>query len=201
MDAPHGDGDRPPVLNIVGERVALGPLRRELLADYTRWRNDFTMLRTLSLDPVPTPFEELAAWYERAVAETSKVRFTVYERAPWRPIGLANLNDLDRHNGTAEYGIVIGEADARGRGTEATILMLDYAFTALGLHSVLLRTYAYNYGGLRAYAKAGFREFGRRHECRVFAGQRWDEVHMECLASEFTSPILGGIFAPDPESA
>lgn len=31
----------PPIVNITGERVALGPLRRDLLPDYQRWLNDF----------------------------------------------------------------------------------------------------------------------------------------------------------------
>ena len=30
-----------PILNVVGERVALGPLREELLPLYGRWTNDF----------------------------------------------------------------------------------------------------------------------------------------------------------------
>ena len=36
-----------PLTNIDGERVALGPLRRDLLPLYQRWINDFTALRTL----------------------------------------------------------------------------------------------------------------------------------------------------------
>ena len=72
-------------------------------------------------------------------------------------------------------------------------------FTALGLHNVMLRVYAYNLAGRRAYEKAGFREFGRRRGSRVFAGGRWDEVFMECLAGGFESPVLARVLAPDPE--
>ena len=109
------------------------------------------------------------------------------------------LNGVDFRHGTAEFGLLIGEPDARNRGygTEATRLVADYAFNALGLHSVMLRVYAYNLAGLRAYAKAGFREFGRRRGSRVLAGQRWDEVYMECLATEFASPGLDRVFAAD----
>ena len=69
--------------------------------------------------------------------------------------------------------------------------MLDYAFTALGLHSVLLTVYAFNRAGIRAYEKAGFRECGRQREAHRRGGQRWDVVSMDCLAREFTSPVLG----------
>ena len=43
-------------------------------------------------------------------------------------------------------------------GTEATRLVLDYAFTALGLHSVMLTCYEFNLAGRRAYEKVGFHD-------------------------------------------
>ncbi len=196
---PHPTHPAAPIVNMVGDRVALGPLRRELLPVYTRWRNDFAVARTMEYFPGPFTAEERAAWFERAGHDTESIRFTVYELGSWRPIGIANLHDVDVHHGTAEFGVMIGETDARGRGlgTETTRLMLDYGFTALGLHNIMLRVYAYNAAGLRAYQKAGFREFGRRSQSRLFAGRRWDEVHMECLVSEFSSPVLGRVLAAD----
>jgi RimJ/RimL family protein N-acetyltransferase len=75
--------------------------------------------------------------------------------------------------------------------------MLDYAFTALGLHSVMLTTDSYNLAGQAAYRKAGLKEFGRRRECALLNGTLHDWVYMDCLASEFASPVLGAVFAPD----
>jgi diamine N-acetyltransferase len=192
--------DDAPIINVAGERVALGPIRRDLLPVYLRWRNDFTAARTTDWVPGPTTLEQRSAWYERVVNDPTIVGFTVYERATRRPIGLANLHELDHLHGTAELGLLIGEQDARGKGhgPEATRLTLDYAFTALGLFSVMLRVYAYNLAGLRVYEKAGFREFGRRHGSRLFAGRRWDEIFMECFATELTGSVLDRIFAPDP---
>ncbi len=42
-----------PVLNIVGELVALGPLREDLLPVYGRWINDFGTIRMTGLPPGP----------------------------------------------------------------------------------------------------------------------------------------------------
>jgi diamine N-acetyltransferase len=192
-----------PIVNIVGERVALGPIRRDLVPLYHRWHNDFTVARTLDYEPRPATLEQRQAWYDRASVDPTVVRFTIYERARWRPIGIANLHDVDLRHGTAEYGIVIAEADARGKGygTETTRLVLDHAFTALGLHNVMLRVYAYNPAAIRAYEKAGFREFGRRRESRLHLGRRRDVIHMECLASDFERPARGHTLAPDqPET-
>lgn len=191
-----------PVINITGERVALGPLCRDLLPTYTRWRNDFALARTLDFLPRPVTAEERAAWFERACLDTLTIRFTVYERASWRAIGLTNLHDVDTHHGTAEFGVMIGEEDARGRGlgTEVTRLMLDYGFAGLGLHNIMLRVYAHNEAGLRAYQKAGFREFGRRTQSQRAAGQRRDVVYMQCLASEFAGYMATGEPTREPDT-
>ncbi len=58
-------------------------------------------------------------------------------------------------------------------------------------------SYLWNRVGIRAYEKAGFKPIGRRRECRVMGGEVYDEIYMDCLASEFESPTLGEVFAPD----
>ncbi len=190
------DGETPgaadggaPIVNIIGARVALGPLRRDLLPTYQRWNNDFGMTRTLRSSG-PWTREQVAASYEELATAARAVNFTIYERAGWRPIGNTAWIDLDWRNRTAEFILLIGEADARGRGygAETTTLMLDYAFTALGLHSVFLRVYEFNLGGRRVYERAGFREIGRRRACQSLGGRLWDVIYMDCLATEFDSP-------------
>lgn len=54
------------------------------------------------------------------------------------PVGLINLKDVDLKNGTAESGLLIGDAAFRGTGVAlgASILLLDFAFEQLGLKSV-----------------------------------------------------------------
>ena len=70
-----------PLVNIVGEKVALGPLRKDLIPTYTCWYNDFNTLRTLGAMPVPLTVGQEEKWYERVVAGGgNEVAFTVYER-------------------------------------------------------------------------------------------------------------------------
>ncbi len=212
--------DDEPIITMRGERVALGPLHRDLVPQMTRWINDLAVAR--GLGPIRGPITEEAelAWFERVVADDAATHFTVYAPAPlangelvddppsgtdnqpgpaWLPIGTTALNGIDWRNRTAEFGIMIGVGSARGRGygTETARLMLDYAFTALGLHSLMLRVHEFNPAGAAAYRRAGFREFGRRREAHWMGGRFWDTIYMECLASEFTSPYLAPIFVPD----
>ena len=192
-----------PIVNITGERVALGPLTRDLAPLMLRWMND---LGTSSLGgfpdpPLPWTAERLNAFFDRALLEEGRVWWTVYETTAWRPIGHANLRDIDHMHGTAEFGITIGDPADRGKGygTEAVRLLLDYAFTALCLNNVLLDTYEYNRAGLRAYEKVGFKEIGRRRQAHRMGGRLWDVVLMDCLAAEFTSPALARLLTPEPE--
>ena len=180
-----------PIINILGEKIALGPHRRELLPLYQKWINDFEVLRTLAIPMAPTTFEQETAWYERDRG-AGGVEFTIYLRDSLRPIGNTGLHQIDHQHRSAEFGIMIGEKDCwdKGYGTEAATLMLDYGFTALSLHNIMLRAYSYNARGLRAYAKAGFKLIGRRREARRFGGEVYDEVLMDCLATKFKSPVL-----------
>jgi RimJ/RimL family protein N-acetyltransferase len=186
------------VINIVGERVALGPLRRDLVPLYHRWHNDLDVSRTRGVG-WPVTLEQAVTEFERQTTSDREVAFTIYVQAPLRPVGVCALSEIDHRFGRASFGITIGEADCRGKGygTEATRLALDYAFTGLGLVNVMLTCFAFNLGGRRAYEKAGFREFGRRRRCSRHGGRSWDLIYMECLADEFVSPVLAQVLLPD----
>jgi diamine N-acetyltransferase len=188
-----------PIINITGERVALGPLRRDLLEKYLRWFNDFVALQNLDDAPRPRTIEGRERWYAERTADARAAWFTIYACDGWQPLGVTALGAIDYRNRTADFFIYIGERANRGKGygTEVTRLVLDYAFTALGLHNVMLSVAGWNVAGQRAYLRAGFREFGRRHACSLMAGHAWDTVYMEALATGFESPTLKAIFAPD----
>lgn len=190
-----------PIINIEGDRVALGPLSRDVIPSLARWRGDFAVQRTFGGTPKAVTIEQATANYERWAVGDDNFWFIIYEKETWRPIGHTDLFEIEWRNRTCTYGLLIGEAEARGRGygTETTRLMLDYAFTALGLHSVMLMTDSFNLAGQAAYRKAGFREFGRRRQCSFLGGQLHDIVYMDCLASEFTSTVLSTVFVPDLE--
>jgi len=192
-----------PILNIEGELVALGPLRREHIPLYLRWINNFGTTRTLGVPPRPMTLEQETAWYEQAAVDDARTGFTIYERASGRAIGNCGLHEVDLANRRTVVGIMIGEPDARGRGygTEAMRLLLDYAFTVLGMHSVMLTVFEHNGAGRRCYEKVGFREMGRRRESRWYNGRFWDEIHMDILATEFTSPVLRRLLDPDVEKS
>lgn len=187
MDGQH------PVLNIIGERVALGPLRDAHIDMLTGWDNDYATVRNLGVLPGPQRLEPARTfWVDVMLADQANVLFAVYEIDSWRFIGIAGLMHVDHVNRTAELLVVIGPAERRGKGygTEATRLVLDQAFIALGLHSVRLDVFEYNLAGVRAYEKAGFKTAGRHRKNKFMGGRLWDTILMDITADEFESPVL-----------
>jgi len=190
----------PPIVNIVGERVALGPMSKDLLPLFTRWINDFgSQLRVGFPNPGPVTEESEEGWYNAVSTGPDRNTFVIRERETMAAIGSTALHGVDLRHRSATFGIMIGDPYARGKGygTEAARLMLDYGFTVLGLHSINLTVAGFNIAGQKAYARAGFRECGRLRERIWFADRRWDQILMDCLAHEFESPVLARTIAPD----
>ncbi|HEY0755022.1 MAG TPA: GNAT family protein [Ktedonobacteraceae bacterium] len=182
-----------PVLNISGDKVALGPLQKSMISAFFRWENDFTVALMAGTPLQPASREQVEERFERSLqgAGPTSIEFAIYERASLQVIGFTELNHIQHWQRTAEYGIIIGDKSCwgKGYGTETTLLMLDYAFTVLSLHSVLLRTFSYNERAIRAYTRAGFRVMGRQREAVRQGDQVYDMIFMDCLATEFRTPL------------
>lgn len=181
------------MINIEGENIVLGPLRKEDTGLHYKWSNDLLVKRALgSMHPVT--YEEQLQKYTECIQDKSSVYFTIFTKDTMQPIGMSYLRDIRNRN--ADFGILIGEREFQGKGigTEATKLTLDYGFTILGLHNIMLAVYAFNVAGLKAYTKAGFREIGRRREVKWVDGRYWDDIYMDCLATEFEYSILKGFY-------
>ncbi len=192
--------ERQPIINIAGEKVALGPLRRDLIPPYLRWINDFEVVRFLGAAARPTSLEAEEDWYSRVSKSENQSHFTIYAKQQLRPIGTTGLGHIYHANRNAEFGIMIGDKESwgQGYGTEVTRLMLEYGFTCLGLHNIHLWVNAANERGIRAYQRAGFRMAGRLRQHLRLGGQAYDDILMDCLATEFQGGALSHLL---PESS
>jgi diamine N-acetyltransferase len=187
-------GDDAPDFIVVGEKVALGPLRRELAADYARWMNELEVRRGLDYLGIAT-VQSQEKWVEENVErgaehEPKAVEFTVYDRSDSAPVGTAGLFDISHAHGCAEFAIALGERRGQGLGTEAARLVLDFAFHVLQLRNVLLETLEWNVAGLTAYERAGFRRVGVRRGARMSRGRPTDVVLMDAVKQDFGASVL-----------
>jgi diamine N-acetyltransferase len=185
---------REPEYIVVGDKVALGPLRHDLAGAYARWMNDPAVRCGLNQMGIATP-QSQEKWVEDnlergAKSEPEVVEFTIYDRSDSAPVGTAGLLGILHAHGNAEFAIYLGERRGRGLGTEATRLVLDYAFHVLELRNVLLETLEWNAAGLAAYERAGFRRIGVRRGARISRGRPTDIVLMDAVPADFGASVL-----------
>ncbi|TXR57203.1 GNAT family N-acetyltransferase [Quadrisphaera setariae] len=102
-----------------------------------------------------------------------------------RPAGSATLFAFDTLARHAEAGISLADGfRGRGVGTEALRQLVDFGFTRRNLRRIHLQAIASNAGALRAYAKVGFVEEGRRRQHAWVRGGYEDVVLMGLLRDE-----------------
>ena len=142
---------------IVGELVALAPLRPADASAWARWLSDPETTRYLygrrgPPDTVAT-IPELRSWGRQALADPQLVAFGLEAAGDGAVIGNARLQLWAW--GRARFSILIGEAAHRGsgQGTEATALVCRYAFERLGLREIVLDVDARNLAAVRAYLR------------------------------------------------
>jgi len=187
------DSQEPDFL-VVGEKVALGPLRGDLAGAYARWMNQLEVRWGLVHRGIATA-QSQQKWVEEnlekgAKSEPEGVEFTVYDRSDSTPVGTAGLFKISYAHGTAEFGIAIGERRGQGLGSEATRLALDFAFHVLDLRNVLLEALEWNVAGLTAYERAGFRRVGVRRGAALSRGRPTDVVIMDAVPEDFGASVL-----------
>jgi RimJ/RimL family protein N-acetyltransferase len=171
---------------LIGAKVYLRPLERADAPVLLPWFNDPEVTRTL-LRYRPLNLQEEEAFLDRMSESEHDLALGVVVRANDQLVGATGFHHMDFRNRHCSFGISIGEKSewGKGYGTEATALMVQYAFDTLNLNRVWLHVYEYNQRGLRAYEKVGFKREGvLRQEC-YREGRYWDTIVMAILRDEW----------------
>jgi RimJ/RimL family protein N-acetyltransferase len=148
---------------IAGDTTILRALEPHDLERCFRWMNDPSIVRTLK-SRYPMPFQQEAAWLERAVVETQCERHFAIERKEDRHhIGNASLHEIDWVSRTSLFGMFIGEPSAwnRGYGRDAVQALVSFAFGEMNLRKIRINVFAYNDKARHLLESLGFVEEGR----------------------------------------
>jgi RimJ/RimL family protein N-acetyltransferase len=180
--APH------PAPIIRAQRIYLRPAERTDLPLFVRWLADAETKRHLALrSPLSEAMEE--KWFERAVERQGRdqYHFVICLIGDGRPIGAADLRDINLDDGHAAFGIIIGEKGEwnRGYGTEALNAICDFGFGQLRLERIELDVYAPNKRAQRSYEKAGFTLEGTLRHGHFADGDFLDVLRMALLRDEW----------------
>lgn len=170
---------------IHGDRVRLEPLGIEHFDGIFAMLQDPEGARMTATTKV---FEEEFArnWVSTRQDHHDRADFAIVRQEDDEVLGEAVLNDYDAEAESVNFRIGLKDASARGRGygTEATGLVLDYAFDTVGLHRVDLEVYEFNPRAQRAYEKAGFVREGVKRQALAWDGRRYDVIVMGILAGD-----------------
>lgn len=167
-----------------GKRVKLRPLSALDTDDIVRWRSMPEILAQMFADEPPTRARHLG-WLASIQARGDRQEFVIVESAIDRAIGTVGLG-IDGKNHRAEFGILIGEPDARGKGYahEAGDLILRYAFDDLKLHRVYLQVFADNRVAIQLYEALGFCREGTLRQHVLKRGVFQDVLIMAIVQSD-----------------
>jgi RimJ/RimL family protein N-acetyltransferase len=171
-----------------GEFVELRPIDRANIDAYVRWLTDPEVTRTLNIHGTPITRESEEAWFEEATKPSAdSFLFGIHLLDDGQLVGNTGLHVIDWRNRCGTFGIFIGEKDwwGKGLGPDALKIVVRFAFEDLNLHRVQLDVFEFNERGIRAYAKVGFKEEGRRREALFRDGRFWDVIEMSLLESEW----------------
>ena len=175
---------------IRGRLVYLRPLEPDDAGVVQRWYEDGEFRRLMG--DLPMSLAARRAGYESSAADfdpttTDAFRFVICRLEDNAPVGRTDLFAIDRTNGSAAFGIGIGDRAERGRGygSDALNALVDFAFGELRLERVWLATDAENLVAQATYRRCGFVEEARRRRAFVDRGRMIDEVRMSMLRAEW----------------
>ena len=167
---------------IVGEKVVLRPIEMGDTEKIVRWRNNPKVKNNFIFRDTFTN-EMHEAWMNNKVVSGEVIQYIIEEKDTGKPVGSVYFRDINVKYKSAEYGIFIGEDDARGKGigTEATKLFVDFGLKKIGLHRISLRVLSENKQAYSSYKSAGFKEEGLFRDMVRLDGKYCDVIFMSVL--------------------
>jgi RimJ/RimL family protein N-acetyltransferase len=161
---------------LVGELVLLQPVETADAAYLLAIDPETQRLTGTRLDARFT-VESQEAWYATRAEHDDRLDLSIIERATGERAGEVVLMELSVPNESCAFRIHLQEPRfyGRGLGSEATRLIIDYAFTVVGVHRIELEVYDFNPRARRVYEKVGFVHEGTKRDAL-----RWDGEWVDC---------------------
>ena len=180
------DANRPNP-RVRGERVYLRALEPDDIEHVHRWYEHADTARLMGEMPRSLAHRRSDAEADVGKAGRDWFSFVICLLTDDRPIGRADVFEIDRINGSAGFGIAIGEHDQRGAGlgTDAVNALADFCFGQLRLERLWLVTDSVNARAQRVYEKAGFVREGVLRRAFYQDGVFQDDIRMAMLRSEW----------------
>jgi RimJ/RimL family protein N-acetyltransferase len=176
-----------------GQSVCLRALERADAPTVLPWINDQEVIHHLLIHK-PTNLAAEEAFIDAMNRSDHDVVFGICATVSGELVGVVGLHRMDHKNRHALFGIFIGDPRHRGKGlgTEATAMVVRYAFDTLNLNRVWLHVYEDNKPAIRAYEKVGFVREGVLRADSFRRGRYWNTVVMGVVRADLKRPARKG---------
>jgi RimJ/RimL family protein N-acetyltransferase len=178
-----------PIVFLKGKNVNLRPVSKLDVPYLVRWINDPDVRYFLEAY-LPQNEQDEEKWVENLSKEKSRDIVFIIETKAGKPIGLMGIHNIKWRDRVATTGALIGEKAywGKGLGSEAKMLLLDYAFNTLNLRKMCSGAIAFNERSIRYSLRCGYKEEGRLRAHIFRAGRYWDLVQLAIFQEDFLKP-------------
>jgi RimJ/RimL family protein N-acetyltransferase len=173
---------------LFGERVNLRALTEEdapILQEIVHSK----LARTNTLQRTPKTIDEEISFIQRSSGGNypTGLAFGIHHKEDDKLIGTMGISQIDWISRTATTGSLIGyqEYVGKGLGTEAKILLLEYAFDVLNLRIIYSDVIDYNNHSSGSLKKCGYVELYRLKEKHYRNGNYNDAIVYQCTRETF----------------
>jgi len=142
---------------LIGEKIYLRPLEAEDASFLCQGEND-PEIREAMFFALPVNLINEQQKIEQFSKSKDAIVLTIMDRHTDTPVGQTAFFRIDYISRATVFYIAILKKDywSHGFGTEATQLMVDYAFQTLNFHRIQLHVCAENIPAIKVYSRIGF---------------------------------------------
>jgi RimJ/RimL family protein N-acetyltransferase len=175
------------IVFLKGRKIFLRPILKEDLPRFVRWMNDRETAKYL-LVFLPMMEADEEEWFDKIHKNKDhEIVLAIALIDSGEIIGSMGLHNISWKDGTAITGTIIGEEKYRnkGYGTEAKMLLLNYAFNTLNLRKICSSVKAFNGRSKKYNEKCGYTVEGVRKAQFFHEGAYCDEIMLAVFKENF----------------
>ncbi len=166
------------IVFLKGRKVILRPLDKIDAPTLARWMNDPETREFMSAT-FPQTITQEEGWLEKIAGDEHNIIFGI-ETLDNMFIGVMGIHRINWQDRLATTGACIGEKEYwnGGYGTDAKMILLDYAFNMLNLHKICSEVIAYNKRSLQYNFHCGYKVEGVRRKHTFKKGRYQDVIEL-----------------------
>lgn len=166
-----------------------GLCRADIDSDYFLWFDDQDVCKHNSHGFFPNSRSKMEAYFDELESSERALVWAIITRESEIHVGNISLQNINWRTRSAEFAILLGHKEARGKGYgfEASMMLLRHGFNKLGLNRIYCGTSANNIAMQKLAGKLHMQQEGRRRSALHEGGEYVDVIEYGLLREEHES--------------